>query len=514
VNPRFFDRFIRQPLRAALLRALRWTEPRDTDGAPRRRGAALFQREVRIPTGLVAVATWLMLFGVMFLELGPGWDRALALLLFTGILMALFIFYFRHDHPEILHDEEAVALLGVLAVGSVWLVEIWREMAQLYPWISPLGIPLAATPLLTALLLQPRLAIILAVVLSLLFGVIDRFSLAGVLVTFFGGLTAVARALTIRTRRDVTRAGLWVGLAEGLTVVILALLRDWPMDRLVFELTWVFVGGILSAIAALSLLPYLESFFSRITNIKLLELADVNHPLLKRMSLEAPGTYHHSLIMASLAQAAAESIGANGLLCRVGAYFHDIGKMAKPEYFVENQGALGNPHDPLPPNMSRLVIQSHVKDGVAMAQQYGLDRAITDFITMHHGTSTIEYFYRRAIEQSEDLSPVDEDEYRYPGPKPYSKETAILMLADSVEASVRTLDEPTHQRLQDQVQKIISTKMGDGQFDDVPLTLSDLNKISESFVNTLTGIYHSRIRYPDAARDAETEDVSSSPDRR
>jgi putative nucleotidyltransferase with HDIG domain len=282
-------------------------------------------------------------------------------------------------------------------------------------------------------------------------------------------------------------------------------LQNWTAQYFFFSLRWALMGGVFSALIALGLLPYLESFFSRLTNIKLLELTDVNHPLLKRMSLEAPGTYHHSLIMASLAQSAAESVGANGLLCRVGAYFHDIGKMVKPEYFVENQGALGNPHDPLPPSMSRLVIQSHVKEGLVLARQHRLDKAIADFIVMHHGTSRIEYFYRRAVERSTGLEEVGEDEYRYPGPKPHSRETAILMMADSVEASVRALENPTHQRIQDQVKKIINAKMEDGQFDEVPLTLSDIHKISDSFVNTLIGVYHSRIKYPEASEASAAE---------
>jgi putative nucleotidyltransferase with HDIG domain len=200
--------------------------------------------------------------------------------------------------------------------------------------------------------------------------------------------------------------------------------------------------------------------------------------------------------MASLAASAAESIGANALLCRAGAYFHDIGKMVKPEYFVENQGSLGNPHDPLPPSMSRLVIQSHVKEGLALARQYGLDKAVADFIGTHHGTSRIEYFYRRALERPSDLEEVDEDDYRYPGPKPFTKETAILMLADSVEASVRTLDDPTPQRIRDQIKDILDHKTNDEQFENAPLTFRDLHRIGESFFNTLTGVYHSRIKYP------------------
>jgi putative nucleotidyltransferase with HDIG domain len=277
---------------------------------------------------------------------------------------------------------------------------------------------------------------------------------------------------------------------------MLALLERWPMAQVFSTMRWVAGGAVFSVLLVLALLPFLEMCFSRLSNIRLLELSDVNHPLLKKMSLEAPGTYHHSLITASLAQAAAERIGANALLCRVGAYFHDIGKLVKPEYFVENQGALGNPHELLPPNLSRIVIQSHVKDGLALAQRHNLDHLIADFIQMHHGTSRVEYFYRRAIEQTGGSESVNEDLYRYPGPKPQSKETALVMLADSVEASSRTLDDPTHQRLADHVERIVDAKIVDGQFDRVPLTLAEVQEVKDSFVNTLVGVYHARAHYP------------------
>jgi putative nucleotidyltransferase with HDIG domain len=326
----------------------------------------------------------------------------------------------------------------------------------------------------------------------------------------FGSLTMVIFSSKVRSAQQVARSGLLVGLIQVVVILFLGVLLGWDRPILVISAVSGFFSGIIAAIFGLGVLPYMESFFSRISNLRLVELAAVNHPLLQKMSIEAPGTYHHSLIMASLAEAAAQSIGANGLLCRVGAYYHDIGKMVKPEYFVENQGALGNPHDPLPPNLSNLVIQSHVKEGVAMARQYNLDKAVIDFIVMHHGTSRIEYFYRRAIEQTPETEELNEDDYRYPGPKPYSKETAILMMADSVEATVRTLADPTHQRIQDQVQKIINGKISDGQMEEVPLTLSDIHKIEESFINTLTGIYHSRIKYPDPPSDAP-EDRGGSP---
>lgn len=492
----FFDRAVRAPVRGALLRLLSWVE-KGPASVSARRGEHLLRRDVRVPTRLVGFTLWVMLLVVLYQELGPGWGKGLAITILTGLVTALFAFYLKRDHPELLEDEDAVSLLGIILIVMVWLMELWVETTRMEPKLSSLGMPVAAASILVAMLLSARLAVIVAVVLSVLYGVINNFSFDEVAVKLMGSVAGVAAAVNIRSRRDIARAGLWVAAAQGMTVLSVGLLRGWSVGHLTVAFGWVLASGVASAVIVSAVLPTLETFFSRLTPMKLLELCDVNHPLLRRMSLEAPGTYHHSLIMASLASAAAESIGANALLCRAGAYFHDIGKMTKPEYFVENQGALGNPHDPLPPSMSRLVIQSHVKEGLVLARQYNLDKAVADFIGTHHGTSRIEYFYRRALERTEgDLEEVDEDDYRYPGPKPHSRETAILMLADGVEASVRALQDTTPQRIRDQIRKIVDQKTADGQFDHVPLTFQDLHRISDSFFNTLTGVYHSRIKYP------------------
>lgn len=491
----FFDRAVRAPLRGALIRLLSLVEERPSSAISARRETFL-GRDVRVPTRLVAFTLSVMLLVVLYQELGPGLGKAAAIAILTGLVAALFGFYLKRDQPELLEDEEAVSLLGVILIITVWAMELWVEASRMEPRLSPLGMPVAAASILVAMLLSARLAVIVAVVLSVLYGVINNFSFDETAIKLLGSVAGVAAAVRIRSRRDIARAGLWVAVAQGLTVLSVGLLRGWSAHQLSVSFCWVLASGVASAVIVGAVLPTLENFFSRMTPMKLLELCDVNHPLLRRMSLEAPGTYHHSLIMASLASAAAEAVGANALLCRAGAYFHDIGKMTKPEYFVENQGALGNPHDPLPPSMSKLVIQSHVKEGLSLAREYNLDKAVADFIGTHHGTSRIEYFYRRALERTEDLEDVEEDDYRYPGPKPHSRETAILMLADGVEASVRALTEPTPQRIRDQIKKIVDQKAADGQFDHVPLTFQDLFRISDSFFNTLTGVYHSRIKYP------------------
>jgi len=277
------------------------------------------------------------------------------------------------------------------------------------------------------------------------------------------------------------------------------------------RIAWGGINGVLCVIVSLALLPFLESFFSRITPITLLEVGDFNKPLLRRLMIEAPGTYHHTLLVSALAEQAAEAIGANSLLCRVGMYYHDVGKLEHPEYFIENQTMRRNAkdkpemHDKLNPSISSLVIVSHVKDGVALARSYNVPEEIVRFIPEHHGTSLIKYFYMQALEQDDEETPPS-DAYRYPGPRPHSKETVIGMLADSVEAASRAMDEPTYERLKGLVAKIVNSKYMDGQFDEAPVTLEDLRKIIDSFAAALSAIYHVRIEYPEMP---ETE--SSSP---
>ena len=229
-----------------------------------------------------------------------------------------------------------------------------------------------------------------------------------------------------------------------------------------------------------------------------MELADFNHPLLQRMTLEAPGTYHHSLVVGNLSDAACQAVGANALLARIGAYYHDIGKLSKPGYFSENQGPdlKTSKHDTLSPTMSKLVIMNHVKEGVELAKKYKLNPQLVDFIEQHHGNSLVFYFYRRALENLDENEEINEEGFRYPGPKPKTKEAAIVLLADSVEAASRTLKEPNAGNIEELVHKVINNKFIDGQLDECDLTLKDLEKISAVFVRILSGIYHSRITYP------------------
>jgi cyclic-di-AMP phosphodiesterase PgpH len=321
-------------------------------------------------------------------------------------------------------------------------------------------------------------------------------------VAFFSSTAAMLAAQKVRHRGDITRAGFHVAWVTFLTMYGLRVFHGGsPRPHLTDGIDALINGGLCAAIA-LGFLPVLESFFSRITPITLLEIGDFNRPLLRRLMIEAPGTYHHTLLVSALAEQAAEAIGANSLLCRVGMYYHDIGKLLHPEYFIENQTMRRSAkdkaehHDKLNPSISSLVIMSHVKDGMAMARSYKVPEEIARFIPEHHGTSLIKYFYMRALEQDEEQAPAA-DSFRYPGPKPHSKETVIGMLADSVEAASRTIEEPTYERLRDLVEKIVNSKFVDGQFDNAPVTLQDLRKIIDSFAHSLSAIYHVRIEYPE-----------------
>jgi putative nucleotidyltransferase with HDIG domain len=282
-------------------------------------------------------------------------------------------------------------------------------------------------------------------------------------------------------------------------IIGLHLLGGNPFDmQLVYKTGFGFVSGFFCAVIVTALVPLVESLFKYTTDIKLLELSNLNTPVLRQLMVQAPGTYHHSIVVGNLAEAGAEAINANPLLARVAAYYHDIGKVRKPQYFVENQGGHENKHDKLAPSMSALVLIAHVKDGVEIARENNLGNDLIDVLREHHGTALMKFFYEKAKNlQDPEVQQVDERDYRYPGPKPQTREAALIMLADAVEAAGRTLTDPTPSRIQGMVQKIINNIFIDGQLDECELTLKDLHKIAKSFNQILAGIFHYRIDYPE-----------------
>src|SRR6059036_1246497 len=391
----------------------------------------------------------------------------------------------------------------------------------LKPEMGGLITPYAFAPLVLSVLLGRHHGLYAAFFVSLwgsmLFGPID----APLLITsLISGFTAVSLTLQVRRRSKLIRAGFYVGLAIWLLSLTFGLIgpinwfyptaNDWGMLGLQSALT---IGnGIVTATIVGGALPILENLFQITTDISWLEASDLNHPLLRRMTIEAPGTYHHSLVVANLAEAGAEAIGANATLCRVCSYFHDVGKLVKPEYFTENMSFERNPHDDLAPTMSALIIVAHVKEGVDLALTHRLNQRIIDIIQEHHGTSLVAYFYQRALQQQEDaraggkimnmreedIPGVGEESFRYSGPKPQTKESAIVSLADIVESASRSLEKPTPQKIEQLVSELIEERIADGQLDECDLTLGELKIIAERFRFTLMTMLHSRIAYPRA----------------
>src|SRR5213595_1055737 len=389
----------------------------------------------------------------------------------------------------------------------------------LKPEMAGLITPYAFAPLVLSVLLGRQHGLYAAFFVSLwssmLFGPIDAPLL---LTSLISGFTAVSLTLQVRRRSKLIRAGIYVGLAIWLLSLTFGLIgpinwfyptaNDWGMVGVQSALA---IGnGVLTATLVGGVLPVLENLFQITTDISWLEASDLNHPLLRRMTIEAPGTYHHSLVVANLAEAAAEAIGANGTLCRVCSYFHDVGKLVKPEYFTENMSFERNPHDDLAPTMSALIIIAHVKEGVDLALKHRLNRRIIDIIQEHHGTSLVYYFYKRALQQQEDartggkimklreedVPDVREETFRYSGPKPQTKESAIISLADMIESASRSLEKPTPQKIEQLVNELISQRIADGQLTECDLSLADLDRIAERFRFTLMTMLHTRIAYP------------------
>jgi len=443
-----------------------------------------------------------------------------------NLLYALLILAIVAIHPMIarggsLNDNSRLLLflsliLLQLGIGSILLGQ--ADAGNLDARFLPLLVPYALAPLTLSVLLGAQTGFWAALSAALWWTILRGESdPASLLLALTGGMAAVLSTLRVRRRSRLLRAGFYSGLSVCLLALAIGLIgpilwqslgaTDWW--KVALECAAAVGTGILTAVIVSGSLPLLEQLFRITTEISWLEMADLNHPLLRRLSLEAPGTYHHSLAMANLAEACAENVGANATLCRVGCYFHDIGKLAKPEYFTENVPAGENPHDELTPTMSALVILSHVKDGVDLALRHKLNGRLVDLIRQHHGTTLVEYFYQRACRQErdaraggsllkirpEDIPKVNEESYRYPGPKPQTIEAVILSMSDGAESASRSLERPTPQRLDDLVHDILQERIEEGQYDEAPVTLCQLHTIADSLIASLSSMHHARIAY-------------------
>lgn len=414
-----------------------------------------------------------------------------AIAILVGLFMLLAVLHIEFYEPDLVRGNKELILLALICV----LFMLTAKIIIVSPWPSNL-VPVAVASMLIAILINSRLAIITTCFLSILVGMIsgNRLDIAGT--SLVGGIIGIFAIRGVRKRSQVITAGLSIGFANMSYLIGIGLATSLDFNTYITESLFGLTNGIMSAVIVTGILPIFENAFKITTDISLLELSDFNHPLLKEMVIRAPGTYHHSLVVGNLAEAACEAIGANSLLARVSSYFHDIGKIEKASYFSENQSAGDSTHDKLSPTMSSLIITNHVRNGVELSQKYKLSNKIIDIIRQHHGTGLVFYFFKRALEKIPDEE-VGEQSFRYPGPKPQTREAACVLLADSVEAASRALDDPTPSRIKGLVRKVVNNKFIDGQLDECDLTLKDLEKIAQVFTHILTGIFHTRVEYPE-----------------
>ncbi len=450
----------------------------------------------------------------------PTKNFVIALLFLATAITQLWI-----NQPKTVSQNSLVFLVFAMVLLQLGVTKLVLMVCNsgnyrfLTPQMGGLITPYALAPLALSVLLGRAHGLFAAVFVSfwssMLFGNID----APLLVTsLISGFTAVSLTLQVRRRAKLIRAGFGIGLAIWLLSLTFGLVgpinlfpptdNNWGIIGL--QSAFAIGNGIVTAMIVGGALPLLEHLFQITTDISWLEASDLNHPLLRRMTIEAPGTYHHSLVVANLAESAAEAIGANATLCRVCSYFHDVGKLVKPEYFTENMNFERNPHDDLAPTMSALIIIAHVKEGVDLALKHRLNQRIIDIIQEHHGMSLVYYFYQRAIQQQEDaraggkimnireedIPEVREESFRYGGPKPQTKESAIVSLADIVESASRSLEKPTPQKVEQLIEELIEERIADGQLDECDLTLGQIKAIKDRFKFTLMTMLHTRIAYP------------------
>lgn len=420
-------------------------------------------------------------------------ERVLSFLgraMILALALAALVLYIVSYRPELLDDWGDALLLGVV-VGVLFLLS---GLALNWLQLSPYLIPVAAFAVIVALLYEERLAFVSSVVLAAVIGVVSHGGLDFIVVITLGAATAILSVRRLRDRRQLYRLLLFVPLVHLAARGSLSLIHAAPFAETLSDVLYLVANPFIATGIALFAVPLSESLFGKCTNLTLLELLDLNRPLLRRLMLEAPGTYHHSLMVGTLAEAGASAIDANPLLARVIGYHHDIGKTKKPEYFIENlMVGSKNPHDRLAPAMSRLILESHVRDGVLLARESKLPRVVQDGIAQHHGTGLMTYFYDKALRKD---ATVAETDYRYPGPKPRTREAAIVLLADQIDAAARSLEEPTSSRLRGLVTRLIETRAAEGELDESSLTLRDLADLREAFIPILTALFHGRISYP------------------
>jgi len=439
----------------------------------------------------------------------------ITMLLFSGLCIWVFVYVVTEHFPSYRMESKDFLFLGIilvfmLSIGSFTLCvadSVGDASVSLSGKTLIYAIPISAGAMIACIFFGVNVALIFSLLLSLFAGMLFGKDLGLFLYFLIGSFVAAHGVCPCRNRIIPIKAGLLVGCSNVALIVLGALLQDqWAFFQVVTNVFFGFFGGILAGIVVTGFTPLAEMVFGYTTDIKLLELVTMDQPLLQELMVQAPGTYHHSVIVGNMVETAAKSIGANSLLAKVAAYYHDIGKIKKPVYFIENQLDSENRHEKLAPSMSSLILISHVKEGIELARQHRLGKPITDIISQHHGTSLISFFYNKAQEARQrvrtskgaELPPIDIDDYRYPGPRPQTKEAGLVMLADVVEAACRSLNDPTPARIQGMVNRLINNVFSDGQLGQCELTLKDLHHIAKHFNQILATVHHRRIEYPSA----------------
>ncbi|MDI6774266.1 MAG: HDIG domain-containing protein [Verrucomicrobiota bacterium] len=480
---------------------------------------------------LLGFVFWVMAIAIMSLDNilspPPGHEWLLhmagdAVFLLSGLLAI--VLFLKIKKQAFLKETSNLTLVSLISLLTLLASKTLLSASRNAPWLSPeiagFLLPYAFVPLLAGILLDTTVGIAAGLWTGLALALMAGRSLPLFICGMLASLVAVTLAGNVRARSRVLKTGTVAGLSQIACVLGLAALHwrnpDWPLRLTAHQAVACLAGGFLSAMLALLFLPLLEISFRITTDIRLLELSDLRHPLLQRLAIEAPGTYHHSLLVAGLAQAAADEIGANSLLARISSYFHDVGKLTKPEFFAENIHGRTNPHDDLPPSMSSLVITSHIKEGLSLAASHRLPEPIRRAIREHHGTSLLSYFHYKARSQierplfdTEKASPngsikVDETVFRYHGQKPSTRESTIVCLADAVEAASRTMEKTSPGHIEELANQVVNSRLEDDQLDQCDLTIAELAKVKRSFVFTLTNMLHSRVPYPkDEDRDLQ-----------
>ncbi len=398
-------------------------------------------------------------------------------------------YYLYKRHNEIFNNNSNLILIFLLNI-------IFLIFSRTINIISPFLIPLAFLPMLLTILLNDRVSLFISLFNCILMGTVVEFNVQIIFIAVMSALMTSMFLKKMQMRNDILYASIYIGLMNSILTFSIGFLIINNFFEILEYTAFAFLGATISAILTIGFLPILENVFNIVTSMKLLELSNPNQKLLKRLLVEAPGTYHHSIMVANLAEVATEEVGGNQVLARVASYYHDIGKITRPYFFKENQFGKANPHDKMTPNLSALVVIAHVKDGLELAEEYKLPGVIKDVIAEHHGTTVAKYFYITMKNSSDNPEKVNKESFMYPGPIPKTKESAIIMIADSVEAAVRSIPEPTKGKIEEMVNNIIKGKLSEGQFDNCDLTFKDLNKIRNAILSCLNGIYHKRIEYP------------------